>query len=315
MHYNINFPHLGIHLEHVGKSISIFGFQVAYYGIIIGIAILLGFLIATSEAKRTKQNPEDYLDMGIIGVICGIAGARIFYVIFSWDMYKDNLLDIFNLREGGLAIYGGVIAAVITILVCARVKHLSAPQIFDTVAMALLNGQMLGRWGNFFNREAFGDYTNGPFAMQLPLDAVRNGDVTEQMRAHQKLIDGVSYIQVHPTFLYESLWCCALLIILVAYRKHKKYEGEVFLIYLFGYGLGRFWIEGLRTDQLIIPGIGLPISQVLAGVIVLVTGVLLIYLRKNHKRMAFLTGGKVYEPMPDKSKGKKPPKSKNRFLK
>lgn len=315
MHYNINFPHLGIHLEHVGKSITVFGFEIAYYGIIIGVAILLGFLIATSEAKRTRQNPEDYLDMGIIGVICGIAGARIFYVIFSWDMYKNNLLDIFNLREGGLAIYGGVIAAIITVLVCARVKHLCAPQIFDTVAMALVNGQMLGRWGNFFNREAFGDYTNGLFAMQLPLDAVRSGDVTDKMRAHQQIIDGVTYIQVHPTFLYESLWCCALLIILFVYRKHKKYEGEVFLIYLFGYGLGRVWIEGLRTDQLIIPVIGLPISQVLAGVIVIVTGILLIYLRKNHKRMPFLRSEKVYEPMPDKPVGKKPPKSKDRLFK
>ena len=110
MHYNISFPNLGIYLDHVGKSISVFGFEIAYYGIIIGLAILIGFLIATSEAKRTRQNPEDYLDMGIIGVIAGIAGARIFYVVFSWDMYKDNLLDIFNLREGGLAIYGGVIA-------------------------------------------------------------------------------------------------------------------------------------------------------------------------------------------------------------
>ena len=102
MHFNINFPHLGIHLEHVGKSITVFGFEIAFYGIIIGCAILIGFLIATSEAKRTRQNPEDYLDMGIIGVVCGIAGARLYYVIFSWDMYKDNLLDILNLREGGL---------------------------------------------------------------------------------------------------------------------------------------------------------------------------------------------------------------------
>ena len=147
MHYDISFPHLGIELEHVGKSISIFGFEVAYYGIIIGTAILLGFVIATAEAKRTGQNPENYLDMGMIGVIFGIIGARLYYVIFSWDMYKDNLLDIFNLREGGLAIYGGVIAAVLTVIIAARVKHLSAPQIFDTIALALLNGQMLGRWG------------------------------------------------------------------------------------------------------------------------------------------------------------------------
>lgn len=283
MHTEISFPNLGIYLKNVGKSIDLFGIEIAYYGIIIGTAILLGFWIAAREAKRTGQNPENYLDMGIIGVIAGIVGARLYYVIFSWDMYKDNLLDIFNLREGGLAIYGGVIAAVISVLVLAKVKHLSAPQIFDTIAMALLNGQMLGRWGNFFNREAFGGYTDSLFAMRLPLDAVRSSDVTEQMRRHIERIDGVSYIQVHPTFLYESLWCMVLLIILFAYRKHKKYEGELFLMYLFGYGLGRFWIEGLRTDQLLLPGVGIAVSQLLAGVIVVGTGAAMLYLRKKHK--------------------------------
>ena len=283
MHTEISFPNLGIYLKNVGKSIDLFGIEIAYYGIIIGTAILLGFWIAAREAKRTGQNPENYLDMGIIGVIAGIVGARLYYVIFSWDMYKDNLLDIFNLREGGLAIYGGVIAAVISVLVLAKVKHLSAPQIFDTIAMALLNGQMLGRWGNFFNREAFGGYTDSLFAMRLPLDAVRSSDVTEQMRRHIERIDGVSYIQVHPTFLYESLWCMVLLIILFAYRKHKKYEGELFLMYLFGYGLGRFWIEGLRTDQLLLPGVGIAVSQLLAGAIVVGTGAAMLYLREKHK--------------------------------
>lgn len=283
MHTEISFPNLGIYLKNVGKSIDLFGIEIAYYGIIIGTAILLGFWIAAREAKRTGQNPENYLDMGIIGVIAGIVGARLYYVIFSWDMYKDNLLDIFNLREGGLAIYGGVIAAVISVLVLAKVKHLSAPQIFDTIAMALLNGQMLGRWGNFFNREAFGGYTDSLFAMRLPLDAVRSSNVTEQMRRHIERIDEVSYIQVHPTFLYESLWCMVLLIILFAYRKHKKYEGELFLMYLFGYGLGRFWIEGLRTDQLLLPGVGIAVSQLLAGAIVVGTGAAMLYLRKKHK--------------------------------
>lgn len=294
MHYDISFPHLGIELEHVGKSVSIFGFEVAYYGIIIGTAILLGFVIATAEAKRTGQNPENYLDMGMIGVIFGIIGARLYYVIFSWDMYKDNLLDIFNLREGGLAIYGGVIAAVLTVIIAARVKHLSAPQIFDTIALALLNGQMLGRWGNFFNREAFGGYTDSLFAMRLPLDAVRGSDVTEQMREHIQTIGGVEYIQVHPTFLYESLWCCALLILLFLYRKYKKYEGELFLLYMFGYGMGRAWIEGLRTDQLLIPGIGLPVSQLLAGVLVVTTGLLLVYFRKNYQKFPMLNQREHY---------------------
>ncbi|HJA67178.1 MAG TPA: prolipoprotein diacylglyceryl transferase [Candidatus Mediterraneibacter cottocaccae] len=314
MHYDISFPNLGIYLNHVGKNIDVFGFTIAYYGIIIGCAILIGFWIATSEAKRTRQNPEDYLDMGIIGVICGIVGARLYFVIFSWDLYKDNLLDIFNLREGGLAIYGGVIGAVIAVFVLARVKKLSAFQILDTVAPAILNGQMLGRWGNFFNREAFGEYTDGLFAMRLPLDAVRSGDVTELMREHMQVIDGVSYIQVHPTFLYESIWCCILLIILFAYKSHKKYQGEVFLLYIFGYALGRVWIEGLRTDQLLIPGIGLPVSQVLAGCSVIFAGIALLYLRKNHKRLPMMKTVRQYEPMPDTIDGKKPPKKKDRIF-
>ncbi len=315
MHYNIGFPNLGIYLEHVGKNVSVFGFEIAYYGIIIGCAILIGFLIATSEAKRTRQNPDDYLDMGIIGVIAGIVGARAFYVIFSWDMYKNDLLDIFNLREGGLAIYGGVIGAVIAVFVLARVKRLSPFQILDTVALAILNGQMLGRWGNFFNREAFGEYTDSLFAMRLPLDAVRSGDVTDLMREHIERIDGVSYIQVHPTFLYESVWCCVLLILLALYRKHKKYEGELFLLYIFGYGLGRVWIEGLRTDQLLIPGIGFPVSQAIAGCVVVFAGAALIYLRKNHKRMPMMKASRQYEPMPDRIVGKKPPKKKDRIFK
>lgn len=315
MHYDISFPNLGIYLDHVGKSIDVFGFEIAYYGIIIGTAILLGFLIATSEAKRTRQNPEDYLDMGIVGVIAGIAGARIYYVVFSWDMYKDNLLDILNLREGGLAIYGGVIGAVIAVFILARIKKLSPFQILDTVALAILNGQMIGRWGNFFNREAFGEYTDNLFAMRIPLDAVRSGDVTEMMREHIEVSDGVRYIQVHPTFLYESLWCAVLLILLFLYRKHKKYEGELFLLYIFGYALGRVWIEGLRTDQLLLPGIGFPVSQLLAGCVVICAGIALLYLRKNHRGIPMIKVNKQYEPMPDKIEGLKPPKKKDRIFK
>lgn len=287
MHMDISFPNLGITLESVGKSISVFGFEIAYYGIVIGLGILIGFIFAASEAKRTGQNPDDYFDLGIAGVIVGILGARIYYVIFSWDMYKDDLLSILNIREGGLAIYGGIIGAVLTILIGAKIKKMSAFLIADTVAMSLLNGQMIGRWGNFFNREAFGEYTDSLFAMRLPLDAVRSSDVTELMMEHMEVIDGVKYIQVHPTFLYESLWCCGLLILLFLYRRHKKFDGELFLMYIGGYALGRVWIEGLRTDQLIIPGTELPVSQVLAGVLVVVSAVLLAVLRmKISKKQA-----------------------------
>ncbi len=277
MHRTIDFPNIGIHLKSVGDYITVFGFEIAYYGIIIGIGILTGILIAALEARRTKQNPEDYYDLAIYAVIFAIIGARIYYVIFSWDMYKDNLLSIFNIREGGLAIYGGVIAAVITVFVFAHVKHLSAPLLLDTAGLGLVAGQMIGRWGNFFNREAFGEYTDWLLAMRLPVDAVRGSDITELMREHMETKEGVSYIQVHPTFLYESLWCLLILILLLLYRKHKKFNGEIFLMYLAGYGFGRFWIERLRTDQLLLPGIGFPVSQLLAGFLVVASAAVIAY--------------------------------------
>lgn len=281
MHKTIDFPNIGIHLESVGDHITVFGFDIAYYGIIIGIGILVGLLIAVAEAKRTGQKEEDYYDLAIYAVIFAIIGARAYYVIFSWDMYKDDLLSILNIRQGGLAIYGGVIAAVITVLIFAKIKKLSAPLLMDTAGLGLVAGQMIGRWGNFFNREAFGEYTDSLLAMRLPVDAVRSSDITELMREHMETVDGVSYIQVHPTYLYESLWCMMVLIIMLLYRKHKKFDGEVFLVYLLGYGLGRVWIEGLRTDQLRLPVVGLPVSQILAGVIVVVSTILIIYHRRK----------------------------------
>lgn len=283
MHRTIDFPNIGIHLKSVGDHISVFGFDIAFYGIIIGLGILAGIFIAAAEAKRSGQNPENYFDLAIYAVIFSIIGARIYYVAFSWDMYKDDLLSIFNTRQGGLAIYGGVIAAVITVCIFAKIKKMSAPLIMDTAGLGLVAGQMIGRWGNFFNREAFGDYTDSLLAMRLPVDAVRSSDITELMREHMETVDGVSYIQVHPTFLYESLWCLMVLVIMLFYRKHKRFDGEVFLIYLLGYGAGRFWIEGLRTDQLLIPGVGLPVSQVLAGVLVVVSTILIVYNRRRKR--------------------------------
>lgn len=284
MHKTIEFPNIGIHLSSVGDHISIFGFDVAYYGIIIGLGILAGLLIAVAEAKRSGQNPEVYYDLVIYAVIFSIIGARLYYVIFSWDMYKDDLKSILNIRQGGLAIYGGVIAAIITVFVFAKVRKLSPYLIFDTAGLGLVAGQMIGRWGNFFNREAFGEYTDSLLAMRLPEDAVRQSDITELMRQNMETINGVNYIQVHPTYLYESLWCLMVLIIMLLYRKHKKFDGEVFLVYLLGYGLGRVWIEGLRTDQLLLPKIGLPVSQLLAGAIVIVSLILIVYNRRKCKK-------------------------------
>lgn len=283
MESSILFPNLGIHLKNVGQFIDVFGFEIAYYGMIIGCGVIAGILLAAYLAKKTGQNPDTYYDLAIYEVIFSIIGARLYYVIFSWDVYKDDLLSIFNLREGGLAIYGAVIAAVITAIVYAKIKKISFWVLADTGAPALILGQILGRWGNFFNREAFGEYTDSLFAMQLPVDAVRRADITDKMWKNIVEIEGVQFIQAHPTFLYESLWNVCVLVFMLWWMKRKKFEGEIFLIYLFGYGVGRFWIEGLRTDPLLIPGTSVPVSQVLALVLVIASAVMMYVKGKKSK--------------------------------
>lgn len=281
MDMEINFPNLGIYLDHVGKSISIFGFSIAYYGIVIVTGMMIAIWIAQREAKRTGQNPEQYLDLAMIGIAAGILGARIYYVIFAWDYYKDDLLNIFNIRQGGLAIYGGIIGACIAVVIYSRKKKQNFSLLMDTASMSIVFGQIMGRWGNFFNREAFGDYTNNLFAMQLPVSAVRANEITQKMWDHVVTVNGVEYIQVHPTFLYESLWNVGVLLFLFWFRKRKKFNGEVFLMYLIGYGLGRIWIEGLRTDQLLLPVVGLPVSQLLSGCLVVGCTILVVWKRKK----------------------------------
>lgn len=265
MNYSINFPNLNIHLGHVIKAISIGNFDIALYGIVIAIGMIAGLGMASWMAKRTGQNSDTYFDLAIVAIILSVIGARIYYVIFQWDYYKDDLLSVFKLREGGLAIYGGVIAAILTTFVFCKVKKLKYALVCDTAGLGLLTGQIIGRWGNFFNREVFGEYTDNIFAMQLPVDAVRSSDISPLIREHIINIDGVSFIQVHPTFLYESLWNLALLILLILYTKHKKFDGEVFLLYMVGYGVARFWIEGIRTDQLKFSFVDYPVSQALAA--------------------------------------------------
>lgn len=281
MDYNINFPNLHIYLEHVGKNISIGGFSIAYYGIIIAIGMMAGLWIACRQAKKTGQNPDTYFDLAIIAIICSLIGARIYYVIFRWDLYKGDLLRILNIREGGLAIYGGVIAAIITTFVFAKVRKIPYGRLCDTACLGLILGQIIGRWGNFFNREAFGGYTDNLLAMQLPVSAIRSADITEELLEHTIMLDGVTYVQVHPTFLYESLWNLFLLILMLVFFDKRRFEGEVFLWYLLGYGIGRFWIESLRTDQLLLPGIGYPVSMAVAALLAITAVIWIIVGRKR----------------------------------
>lgn len=272
---DISFVHLGITIDHLQNSISIFGFRIAFYGIIIGFGILAGLWVATRDAKRRGQDPDIYLDFVLYAIIISIMGARIYYVLFDWDNYKDDLLQILNLRAGGLAIYGGVIGAVITLTVYARVKKLSFFSLADTGCLGLITGQIIGRWGNFFNCEAFGGYTDSLFAMRIRRALVNENMISKELLNHLIVKDGVEFIQVHPTFLYESVWNLCVLAFLLWYRKRKKFDGEMLFIYLLGYGLGRVWIEGLRTDQLIFFSTGIPVSQALSLILVVISTLVL----------------------------------------
>lgn len=285
MNGSIRFPHLGIVLDHVIKSVSIGGFEIACYGIVLSAAMVTGLLLAMKVAKATGQNPDDYFDLGLTAIVVSVICARAYYVIFSWDYYSSHPAEIVNLRQGGLAIYGGVIGGVATVILFAHFRKMRFGRALDTAVIGLVWGQVAGRWGNFFNREAFGEYTDGLLAMQLPVSDVRAHEITEKMRAHMQTIGGVDYIQVHPTFLYESLWNLGvlLLLLLVTFYVKKRFEGMVFLSYLLLYGLGRFWIEGLRTDQLLWPGTHLAVSQILSGLLVIISMILFLIKKKNRK--------------------------------
>lgn len=282
---DIRFPHIGIEIQNLERYISIFGYQVAYYGIIITIGMLTGYLMAAWTAKRTGQDKEIYLDFALYAILIAVLGARIYYVVFEWDSYKDDLIQIFNLRGGGLAIYGGIIGGVLTAIVYAHLKKFSLSLLLDTSCIGLITGQIIGRWGNFVNREAFGGYTDNIFAMQLKMSEVQSNYITEELKEHIITINNVEYIQVHPTFFYESIWNLVLLLFLSFYTKRKKFHGEIFYLYLIGYGIGRFWIEGLRTDQLKLPNTSIAVSQLLSVMLIGVAVILIISGRKKVKKL------------------------------
>lgn len=258
---DIAFPNLNIYLENVPKRFEVFGIEIALYGVIIGVGMFLSLCLISYVAKKSGQNSDFYWDMALVTVITGVIGARLYYVIFSWDSYKNDLLSIFNLRQGGLAIYGGIIGGLLAILAYSKIKKYRIPLALDTVVPGVILGQILGRWGNFFNREAFGDYSDGLLAMRLPVDAVRYSEITSTMMEHME--EGVNYIQVHPTFLYESLWNIGILALMLLLWRKKHFDGEVTLLYFAGYGIGRFFIESLRTDQLKLGSTGIAVSQML----------------------------------------------------
>jgi phosphatidylglycerol:prolipoprotein diacylglycerol transferase len=279
MTYDAWFPHLGIKIEHLSRvAFAPFGFNIYWYGVIITAAIVAGMYMVSREAFKTGQNADDYLNFAVIAIIAGVIGARAYYVLFRFGYYRQNLGEILAVRDGGLAVYGGIIAAVVAAAIFCRKRGISFGLLFDTFTPSLLLGQILGRFGNFFNREAFGGYTDGLFAMRYPASSVPNAP--ESVLSRLVEAGGTSYIQVHPTFLYESACNLALLIFILIFRRKKRFNGQIACVYFIGYGAARFFIESLRTDSLLLPFTQIPVSMVVSALIFLVGFTIIIRNRK-----------------------------------
>lgn len=272
----ISFPGLGINNITINPTaFTIFGHPIAWYGIIIACGLLTALLYGMVRAKFFGISVDDLSDIVIFAIIFGIIGARLYFVLFPYsgtttNEYLSNPITILYIWNGGLAIYGGIIAAFITGFVVAKIKKISVGAVFDIASLGFLIGQAIGRWGNFINQEAYGSSTNLPWRMV----------VNDQ--------------PVHPCFLYESLWCVIGFIILHIYSKRRKFNGEIFLMYISWYSFGRFFIEGLRTDSLMLGN--LKISQLVAAILFISAVTLLVYKRINLKK-AITEQNAEYDPL------------------
>ncbi|MDR3091740.1 MAG: prolipoprotein diacylglyceryl transferase [Clostridiales bacterium] len=280
---DISFPNLGIHIDHLSReAFSIFGVSIYWYALIIMTGFVTALLLARRKAKQIGQDPELYSDFFIWTIICGILGARAYYVIFSWDSYKSDPARILNFREGGLAIYGGIIAVFFAAVVFTRVKKVNFLAFCDVCAPCLAAAQAIGRWGNFVNREVFGGWSDGLLAMRYKAEQVSVIPPSVAARAFES--GGVSYIQVQPTFLYESLWNAFVFAALTLLARKKRFDGQVLFLYFIGYGTGRFYIEGIRTDQLFLGNTELPVSQVVSAALIVLSVAGLIVVGKSSKK-------------------------------
>ncbi len=253
----ITFPNLGISVDPSRVAFSIFGKDVYWYGILIALGFLLATLYCCKRAPHFGLVEDNVLDMLLYVAPVAIIGARVYYCVFYWDLFRDNPISCLYIWEGGLAIYGGVIAGALALLVYSKVKKVKASVLLDLGGLGLLIGQMIGRWGNFVNREAYGAPTDSFLKMGL------------------ETANGVDYY--HPTFFYESMWNLAGFLILHWYSKRRKYDGQIFTLYVAWYGLGRGFIEGLRMDSLYLFDTGLRVSQILGFASCLVAVGLLIW--------------------------------------
>lgn len=275
----ISFPMLGDWSVNPPYSFTVFGFEIYFYGVIIAAAFILAALFCARKAAEFGLTSDGLFDLVIWLIPACIIGARLYYVLFKLDYFIANPSKIFSVRDGGLAIYGGIIAGVITGIIWSRRKKIPVFAVGDLAAFGLLIGQAVGRWGNFINREAFGAVTDVFCRMGLTMP-------------------GQETLYVHPTFLYESLWNLAGLIILCVLSKlgKRKYDGQFFWSYILWYGLGRAWIEGLRTDSLYIGSTDIRVSQLLAAVSALAALIVLIVnAKKAHKPEDLFVNRKKHE--------------------
>ncbi|WP_099204192.1 prolipoprotein diacylglyceryl transferase [Scatolibacter rhodanostii] len=263
MQHLVEFPKLGIEMTVNETVFTIGNFEIKWYGLLIGIGFFLAILYAMKMAKKMNVNDDKLLDVIIFGVIGGIVGARLYYVIFyPGDKYINNPMEIFQIRDGGLGFYGGFIGGLLCALIVAKIKKMNIPALFDLVALGFLIGQSFGRWGNFTNQEAFGGPTDLPWGMQ--------SDNTRLF----------SETPVHPCFLYESLLCALGFVLLHFFTtKLRRYDGQTFLLYLVWYGISRFFIEMTRTDSLIVGNSALKVSMLVSALFVAAAVVLLFIFR------------------------------------
>ena len=268
--FNVSFPGLGINNLPVNRvAFSVGSFDVYWYGILIATGLFLCLLYAYFCARRYDVNRDKLFDCVIVGIVTAIIGARAYYVAFKWDYFSANPSEIIDIRDGGLAIYGGIIGALVGGLLMAKIRKQKFLPILDLTLTCFLLGQAIGRWGNFFNQEAYGTETDNIFRM---------------------VSEGTGGAEVHPCFLYESVWCGLGFVLLVFFnRKFQKYHGQVFYLYLVWYGFERTIVEGLRTDSLYLPfkvfGYDVRVSQALSAVLFIVGIVLLIVNRKKDDGM------------------------------
>lgn len=267
--FHVQFPNLGWEFDISRVAISLGSFKVYWYGLIIATGLMLAILYAYKTAPRFQLNFNKLMNCVFVGLVTGIIGARLYFCIFKWDYYFTHPIEIFYIHEGGLAIYGGIIGAIAGGLVVAKIQKMRFLPILDVVMIGFLIGQGLGRWGNFFNQEAYGTMTNLPWAM---------------------MSEGTLNQPVHPCFLYESLWCLLGALLLHLYSKYRqRYAGEIFFMYLVWYGFERMFVEGLRTDSLYLPfqvfGMDIRVSQVLSFAL-FVTGIVILIINR-HKEEPF----------------------------